>query len=253
MIRLDDLTISRGEHKALDGISLGFGHGGITAVIGPNGAGKSTLLHAIAGLLPVTSGSVTVDGLDMLKSRPRDRARALALLTQSEQVTARLTVEELVSFGRWPHHQDRPREEDRAMVAEAIAAFDLGTLAGRSLSTLSGGQRQRAFVAMAYAQDTPWMLLDEPLSALDPRHARDIMDRLHELSRPGKRSRSVLIVLHDLGIAARYADRIVALKDGRLVTSGPRLLAFTGRMLSDVFETPLAVDSVKGQPVVLPG
>lgn len=188
----------------------------------------------------------------MARARPSERAHQLALLAQNERVTARLTVQDLVGFGRWPHHKGRPREVDRRKIAEAIRIFDLDALAGRQLDALSGGQRQRAFVAMAYAQETPWLLLDEPLSALDPRHARDIMDRLHRLSRPGPQQRSVVIVLHDLGVAARYADRIVALKDGRLVTSGARVLALTGEMLSDLFGTGLQIARVNGRDVVVP-
>lgn len=252
MITLDRLTVEKGGSRILKDISLSFGRGGITALIGPNGAGKSTLLHAIAGLVAPTAGTVRVEGLDMPRARPSERARHIALLAQNERVTARLTVRDLVGFGRWPHHKGRPREADRNKIAEAIRIFDLDALADRQLEALSGGQRQRAFVAMAYAQETPWLLLDEPLSALDPRHARDIMDRLHRLSRPGPQQRSVVIVLHDLGVAARYADRIVALKDGRRVTSGPRVLALTGDMLSDLFGTGLQIERVKGRDLVVP-
>ncbi|SDX85884.1 ATP-binding cassette domain-containing protein [Citreimonas salinaria] len=252
MIRLDDVSVEKSGSRILSDVSLAFGQGGITALIGPNGAGKSTLLHTIAGLIAPARGRVEVEGVDITRARPPERAHRLALLAQNERVTARLTVRELVGFGRWPHHRGRPREVDRRMIAEALDTFDLTTLAERQLDALSGGQRQRAFVAMAWAQETPWLLLDEPLSALDPRHARDIMDRLHALTRPGAARRSVVIVLHDLGVAARYADRIVALKDGRLVVSGPRVLTMTGAMLSDLFETGLTIERVAGRDVVVP-
>ncbi|MCR8724677.1 ATP-binding cassette domain-containing protein [Frigidibacter sp. ROC022] len=252
MIQLDSVSVEKNGSPILTDVSLCFGQGGITALIGPNGAGKSTLLHTIAGLTSPVRGQVMVEGLDMVRARPEQRARHVALLAQNESVTARLTVRDLVEFGRWPHHRGRPREIDRVKVAEALGTFDLDGLADRRLDALSGGQRQRAFVAMAWAQETSWLLLDEPLSALDPRHARDIMDRLHALTRPGAGQRSVVIVLHDLSVAARYADRIVALKDGRLVTSGPRVLAMTGAMLSDLFGTRLAVERVAGRDVVLP-
>lgn len=252
MIRLTNLSVEKGGSPILNDISLAFGQGGITALIGPNGAGKSTLLHAIAGLVSSAQGTAVVEGLDMASARPPERARHVALLAQNEQVTARLTVRDLIGFGRWSHHHGRPRDADRAIVAEAIEIFDLETLAERRLDALSGGQRQRAFVAMAWAQEAPWLLLDEPLSALDPRHVRDIMDRLHILTRPGRAQRSVVIVLHDLGIAARYADRIVALKDGKLVASGPRAIAMRGGMLSELFETGLAIEQVHGRDVVVP-
>ncbi|WP_386679158.1 ATP-binding cassette domain-containing protein [Loktanella sp. R86503] len=252
MIHVKDLCVVKNGNTILKDVSLKFGEGGITALIGPNGAGKSTLLNAMAGLVQTAKGQVMVDGCDMTRARPPERARRVALLAQNEQVTARLSVRELVSFGRWTYHQGRPEAQDRQKIEAAIAAFDLGTLADRRLDSLSGGQRQRAFVAMSWAQETPWLLLDEPLSALDPRHVRDIMDRLHDLTRPGKDQRSVVIVLHDLAVAARYADRIVALKDGQLVTSGPRVLAMTGPMLSALFGTDLAIQKVAGKDVVVP-
>ena len=252
MIRITDARLVRGGHAALDGIDLAFGEGGITALIGPNGAGKSTLLHAMAGLLTPTSGSVEIAGMDVGRARPETRARIVALLPQSENVTARLSVGDLVGFGRWPHHRGRPGARDRTVMDEAIRTFDLAPLRDRVLDTLSGGQRQRAFVAMAWAQETPWMLLDEPLSALDPRHARDIMERLHALTRPGTGGRSVVIVLHDLAMAARYADRIVAMKDGRVVASGPKSLRLTSGLLSGLYDTPLSVETVAGGTTVVP-
>ena len=133
----------------------------------------------------------------------------------------------------------------------SIDSFDLAGLAHRRLETLSGGQRQRAFVAMAHAQSTPWMLLDEPLAALDPRYARDIMDRLTALSRPGREARSILVVLHDLAMAVRCADWVVSLKHGRLVQSAPRTEALTSRNLSDLFETEILVDELRGRPVAV--
>lgn len=252
MIRTEHLSLVRDGKTVLEDITFGCGKGGVTALIGPNGAGKSTLLHAMSGLLTPTGGRVTVEGLDMAQAQARDRARVVALLTQTERVTARLTVADLVTFGRWPHHRGRPGAEDRRLVAEALTLFNLDDLADRQIDTLSGGQRQRAFVAMCHAQQTPWMLLDEPLAALDPRHARDLMERLHALSRPGlgEQQRSVVIVLHDLNAAARYADRIVALRDGKLVATGPTWLTLTGAMLSDLFETQLSVAPHQGHRVV---
>ncbi|WP_373354136.1 ATP-binding cassette domain-containing protein [Pseudoroseicyclus sp. CXY001] len=252
MIETETLGVALGGRTILDGLNLRFGQGGITALVGPNGAGKSTLLHALAGLLRPARGRVTVEGLDMARAAPIDRAKAVALLTQSERVTARLTVADLVGFGRWPHHKGRPGAEDHRQVAEAMELFDLTALSGQLLDSLSGGQRQRAFTAMAYAQETPWMLLDEPLSALDPRYSRDLMERLQGLTRPGPGARSVIIVLHDLSAAARYADRVVALKGGRLVTSGPASLKLTGEMLSGLFGTGLAVETVRGRRLVAP-
>ena len=252
MIHIRGLGLDRDQCQILKDVSAEIPESGLTAVIGPNGAGKSTLLHCIAGLLPPNSGNVCVGDADMNILKPQDRAHLVALLTQSPAIVPRLTVAELVAFGRWPHHRGRPKQQDHDLVAEAIALFELTDLSERKLDTLSGGQRQRAFVAMAYAQATPWMLLDEPLAALDPRYARDIMERLHALSRPGPNARSVIIVMHDLAMAARYADWVVSLKDGRLVESGPRASTMTTRNLSDLFDTALSVEEINGRSVVVP-
>ncbi|MDB6183083.1 ATP-binding cassette domain-containing protein [Paracoccus fistulariae] len=252
MIRIDSLDLKRDGQPILQQVTAQIPAGGLTAVIGPNGAGKSTLLHCLAGLLAPDAGQVQVAGADITGMKPQERAHRVALLTQSPAIVPRLSVRDLVAFGRWPHHQGRPRARDHDLVDEALALFDLSALQDRKLDSLSGGQRQRAFVAMAYAQSTPWMLLDEPLAALDPRYARDIMERLHALSRPGPDARGVVIVLHDLGMAARYADWIVGLKDGRLIHSAPRHEAMTTANLSDLFDTGLSVQMLNEHPVVVP-
>ena len=259
MIDIDHLTLERDGRFILDDISLRLPHGGITAIIGPNGAGKSTLLHCLAGLLAPRSGRVRVQGRDIHHIPARERARLLALLTQSPGTVPRLSVRDLVAFGRWPHHRGRPGATDHALVAQALERFALTPLAERDVETLSGGQKQRAFVAMAYAQSTPWMLLDEPLSALDPKYTRDIMDRLHDLAPPRRglteapaASRSVLLVLHDLQIAWRYADWFVCLKDGKLLAHGPRDTTVTADLLSALYDTPLRLERVSDSSVILP-
>ncbi len=262
MIESDHLTLTRDGRAILDDISLQIPRGGITAIIGPNGAGKSTLLHCLAGLLTPAFGQVRVLGRDIHRIAARDRARLLALLTQSPGAMPRLSVRDLVGFGRWPHHRGRPGPEDHAIVAQAIERFDLGAMAARDVETLSGGQKQRAFVAMAYAQTTPWMLLDEPLSALDPKYTRDIMDRLRDLAPPPGRSpvepptveetRSVLLVLHDLQSAWRYADWFVCLKDGRVLSHGPRDTTITADLLSALYDTPLRLERAGDTSVILP-
>ncbi|WP_172294751.1 ATP-binding cassette domain-containing protein [Pseudoruegeria sp. HB172150] len=252
MIETKDLRVSIAQSELIHGISVTIPKGGITAVIGPNGAGKSTLLHTIAGLQSAASGTVTIDGTDIARARPQDRARLVAILTQNQPMLGRLTVEDLVSFGRWPHHRGRPRPEDTAIVAEALAEFALTDLSDRLLDTLSGGQRQRAFVAMAWAQSTPWLFLDEPLNALDPRHARDLMTRLRDLSAPGGDGRSVVVVLHDLNTAAGFADHVIALKFGHLFLAGPKAEVLTAENLSSLFDTPFQTTEVKGRQLVFP-
>ncbi|MCA0963843.1 ABC transporter ATP-binding protein [Salipiger bermudensis] len=249
MIEISSLSYHAGPTPILHEISTRIESGGITALIGPNGAGKSTLLHCISGLETPSVGSVRINGIDPFSVPHRQRARTVALLQQSPALVSRLRVRELVSFGRWPHHQGRPRREDEEAVDRALVAFALSDLAERTIDTLSGGQRQRAFIAMTYAQDTPWMLLDEPLNALDPRHARDLMARLHGLSRDG--TRSIVIVLHDINAAAGWADHIVAMKDGRIVAQDESAAVLTEDTLRDVFDTPFELLHHKGRPVVV--
>ena len=249
MIEVASLTLRAGGAEILRGIDLVLPEGGMTALIGPNGAGKSTLLHCIAGLVTPDAGRVRIGGLDPFAASGPERARTVALLQQSPLVVSRLTVRELVGFGRWPHHRSRATARDAEIVAQALSAFALDDLADRQIETLSGGQRQRAFIAMTWAQDTPWLLLDEPLNALDPRHARDLMARLHDLSRGT--ARSVVIVLHDINAAAGWADRIVALKDGRIVAHDTTAALLTPATLHGVFDTPFEVLRHDGRPVVV--
>lgn len=251
MIEISDLHLRRDGKQILAGIDARIPATGLTAVIGPNGAGKSSLLHCVAGLLAPSRGTIRVDGTDIGAARAAERARMVALLPQSTPSLPRLTVADLVAFGRWPHHRGRPGPQDAGIVAESIRLFDLLALSGRRLDTLSGGQRQRAFVAMAHAQTTPWVLLDEPLAALDPKYASDIMRRLHALSRPGPRSRAAVVVMHDIGMAARYADWVICLKDGRLTDSAPKAEVMTGDGLSRLFDTEILVERRNGHPVVI--
>lgn len=249
MIEVSGLTFIAGTDPILRGIDLTIPDGGITALIGPNGAGKSSLLHCLAGLITPSGGNVRIGPLDPFKASGTERARAVALLQQSPTVVSRLRVRELVAFGRWPHHNGRETPQDAEIVAKTLAAFSLEDLAERHLETLSGGQRQRAFIAMAWAQNTPWLLLDEPLNALDPKHARDLMARLHDLSR--SEGRSVVIVLHDINAAAGWADRVVAMKDGRIVTHDESAVVLKPDILAEVFETPFEVLMHRGRPVVV--
>lgn len=249
MIRVSGLTYRVGGAEILRGVDLTIPEGGITALIGPNGAGKSTLLHCLSGLLRPSGGSVALGDMDPVTAEPEARARRVALLRQSPTVVSRLSVAELVSFGRWPHHRGRVTDHDRRVVREALAAFALGDLADRRIETLSGGQRQRAFVAMTWAQETPWMFLDEPLNALDPRHARDLMARMHALSRGT--GRSIVIVLHDINAAAGWADRVVAMKDGCVMAEGAAPDVLTGPRLGAIFDTPFEILQHAGRPVVV--
>lgn len=235
MIQIEGLHLSIGDTPILQDVSAQIHRGGITALIGPNGAGKSTLLHCLAGLNAPDAGKVRIDDRDPFGVTELQRARIVALLQQSPGIVSRLSVADLVAFGRWPHHRGRPSPEDRSIVEEALDAFDLIPLRARPLESLSGGQRQRAFVAMTYAQDTPWILLDEPLNALDPKHARNLMARLEWLV--ASRGRSIVIVLHDINAAARWADYILAMKDGQVLQAGRPDTVLTPEHLRSLYDT----------------
>lgn len=243
MIEIDDVSHSLGGTTVLDRVTAHLPRGGITALIGPNGAGKSTLLHLAARLLAVKAGSIRIDGHDVSSTPTGTLALRLAILPQATGVPSRLSVRDLVAFGRWPHHHGRPGPGDEVATAEALDRFELLPLADRWLDELSGGQAQRAHVAMAYAQGTPWLLLDEPLAALDPRHARRLMERLHALSR-GPAGRSIVIVLHDVNHASAWADHVLALKNGRVHSQGAPEAVLTGPNLSDLYDTRVDVVAV---------
>lgn len=249
MIRVDNLSLLRGSTRVLDDISLSIAKGGMTALVGPNGAGKSTLLSLIARLRPLQSGTISIDGHPVDTTDSRALARIVAILRQDTTVTSRLRVRELVSFGRFPHSLGRLTDRDRAVVEQALCRFDLVDLADRFIETLSGGQRQRALVAMTFAQETDYLLLDEPLNNLDMYFARELMVELRSLA--DKAHKTIVIVLHDINHAAAHADRIIALKAGRIQADGPPGEIITPSVLRSVFGFEMRVEIVDGTPFVL--
>ena len=249
MIEIRGLSHREGRTPILQDISLTLPKGGVTAIIGPNGAGKSTLLSLMARLKPVQTGSIAFDGLDVAATPTERLALKLAILRQETVVGSRLTVRDLVGFGRFPHHRGRVRSEDRAAVEAALAEFDLLPIGDAFTEELSGGQRQRALVAMAFAQATDYLLLDEPLNNLDMYYARALMRGLRQLA--DRRGRTVVLVLHEINYAAAHADRIVMLKEGRLVANGPTEEVFESALLTGLFAMDLAVERWRERPVVL--
>ncbi|MFT3804428.1 MAG: ATP-binding cassette domain-containing protein [Burkholderiaceae bacterium] len=234
MITVRDLRKAYGARTVLSGIDVGFPAGRLSSLIGPNGAGKSTLLMLMARLLAPSGGDILLDGCDVTGIRTADYARLVATLRQSPGFNLRLTVEELVRYGRFPHSRGAIGADDRRVVDEAIAFLALEPLRGAYLDEISGGQRQMAFLAMAIAQQTRVLLLDEPLNNLDIKHAVQIMRALRRLC--DEQGRTVILVIHDINFAANYSDHIVALKDGALRFSGPADQVLTGDRLRDLYE-----------------
>jgi iron complex transport system ATP-binding protein len=250
VIQIEAVCKSYGSVRVVDDVSLTIPAGGITSLIGANGAGKSTLLSVVSRLLPADSGRVLVDGMDVASTPGPVLARRLAVLRQENSMAVRLTVRELVAFGRFPHSGGRLTAEDRRRVDEALDWFELGPLADRHLDQLSGGQRQRAYVAMVMCQGTDYVLLDEPLNNLDMRHAVQMMRMLRGMA--DELGRTVVLVVHDVNVASSYSDRIVAMREGRLVASGPTEELMTPELLRTVFDVEVDVHDLGGRRVAVP-
>lgn len=249
MIDVAGATKVYGELRVVDDVDLQLPRGGITSVIGPNGAGKSTLLSMMSRLLPMDGGTVTLEGHDVHRTPGDLLARRLATLRQDNHLTARLTVHDLVTFGRYPWSKGRPTVEDAAHVRRALEFLDLEPFAGRFLDELSGGQRQRAFVAMVLCQDTDYVLLDEPLNNLDLRHAAQMMRLLRRAA--DELGKTIVLVLHDINFAARWSDHVVAMRDGRVVHQGTPRQIIEPAVLRDVYGTEIAVHLLDGSPVAV--
>lgn len=248
------LTLAYGDRTIIEGLDLEIPPGGITAIIGANGCGKSTLLRAMARLLAPTSGRVVLDGRPLRGIPSREVARVLGLLPQSPIAPEGITVSDLVGRGRHPHQGLLAKwsERDYRVVAESLAATGTAELADRAVDELSGGQRQRVWIAMVLAQETDVLLLDEPTTFLDVAHQVEVLDLLTDLNRD--RGSTIVMVLHDMNLASRYADHVFALRDGRVVASGAPADVMSSELIRDVFDldSEVIVDPVSGTPLVLP-
>lgn len=250
MIKITDVSHRIAGKSILKDVSVEIPRHGITALIGPNGAGKSSLLSLIARLVPLQAGAVHVDDLQLGMCPDRELAQKLSILPQMPDQPPRLTVRELVSFGRYPYHQGCPTEGDDVQVDRALAVLDIRDLADRQMDTLSGGQRQRAQIAMIFAQDTDYVLLDEPLNNLDLAGTRTLLSVLRDMA--DTYGKTIVIVVHDINIAAQCSDRVVAMKGGRIIRSGPPKKVIDQDLIRDVFETDARLVEVDGVQMVLP-
>jgi len=239
VISLSDVRKDYSDEVAIGPVDLQIPAGGVTALVGPNGAGKSTLLTMIGRLLGLDSGTIEIGGFDVVSTPSKDLAKIVSILRQENHFITRLTVRQLVGFGRFPHSKGRLNREDERIISEAIDFLGLSELETRYLDELSGGQRQRAYVAMVLAQDTEYVLLDEPLNNLDMKHSVLMMKQLRRAA--DELGKTVVLVIHDVNFAAAYSDRIVALRDGMLVHEGTPEEIMTEEILSGVFDTPVQV------------
>ncbi|QUD83371.1 ABC transporter ATP-binding protein [Gordonia polyisoprenivorans] len=249
-----DLVVGYDDRIVIDGLDVDIPDAAITTIIGPNGCGKSTLLRCLARLLPARSGVVRLDGTDITKIKPKTVARTLGILPQNPVAPEGLTVEDLVSRGRHPYQKwyQQASAEDEAAVALALELTSTTDLADRTLDALSGGQRQRVWIALALAQGTDLLLLDEPTTYLDLAHSLEVLDLVHSLKT--EHGKTVVMVLHDLNLAVRYSDSLFVMNDGQLVRHGAPDEVITTELLDDAFglRAQVVTDPVFGGPMIVP-
>lgn len=247
-----ELTLAHGNRTIISGLETALPEGRVTAIVGPNGCGKSTLLNGLARIHKPRGGAVLLNGRDIHSLPAREVARRLALLPQETSAPEGLTVADLVRFGRHPHQSwlQQWSEADQQALEQALAAADMTDLADRPLESLSGGQRQRAWIAMTIAQETPVLLLDEPTSALDLGHQIEVFELIRSLTRQGK---TIAMVVHDLGAACRYADHLIAMRDGRILREGAPSDVVTTELIEELYGVTcdLLRDPATGSPVLV--
>ncbi|WP_419842034.1 ABC transporter ATP-binding protein [Candidatus Poriferisodalis sp.] len=253
-LRAEGLRVCYGGPDVLSGLTAVIPAGQITAVVGPNASGKTTLLRALARLLRPNEGAVYLNGADIARQPTRAVAVQLGLLPQSPRAPDGLSVEQLVRRGRYPHQRlfSPWSARDSEAVNEALELTGLGDVRQRGVDELSGGQRQRAWIAMALAQDTPLLLLDEPTTYLDIAHQVEMLDLLERLHRD--QGRTIVMVLHDLNHACRYASHLLALANGEIRAAGPPSQVVTAALIEQVFEVRVSVIAcpVSGAPLCIP-
>lgn len=236
-------------HKktVIEDVSVTIPKGKITSFIGPNGAGKSTLISMVSRLIAQDEGMILIDGKDIRKTKEKELAKKISILKQSNAMNVKLTVRELISFGRFPYTQGHLKKKDWEKVEEAISYMELDDIQHKYLDELSGGQRQRAFIAMVLAQDTEYILLDEPLNNLDMRHSVQIMKTLRRLT--DELGKTIVIVIHDINFASCYSDEIVALKDGKIVKQGPTCDVIDQCVLKDIYDMDIEIKEIEDQRI----
>ncbi len=242
MVEVKNVTKRYGNKNVVEQVSVTVPKGTITSFIGPNGAGKSTLLSMISRLTDSDEGEILIDGQAVSLTKSEKLARKISILKQTNDVNIRLTVKELVSFGRFPYSKGRLNSEDRKMVEQSMAYMGLEDMKDKHIDLLSGGQRQRAFIAMILAQDTEYILLDEPLNNLDMKHSVQIMKTLRNLV--DDLGKTILVVLHDINFASCYSDHIVGMKNGRLLKQGTADEMIDSQVLKDLYDMDIPIQQI---------
>ena len=248
-IEIRNITKSYGSKKVVDNVSVTIPTGKITSFIGPNGAGKSTVLSIMSRLLNADSGEIYLNGELLNRKKSSDIAKQLAILKQTNNINLRLTIEDLVSFGRFPYSKGNLTQTDRTFIDNAIAYMNLDDIRHQYIDNLSGGQRQRAYIAMTLAQDTDYILLDEPLNNLDMKHSVQIMQVLRKLAT--ELNKTVVIVIHDINFASCYSDYIVAMKNGKLVHQGEVNHIMQSPVLQDINDMTIPIQDIDDHKIAV--
>ncbi|SFE94181.1 iron ABC transporter ATP-binding protein [Alteribacillus iranensis] len=249
MVKVKNIFKKYGNKNVVEDVSVEIEKGKITTFIGPNGAGKSTLLSMVSRLIAKDSGEVLVENEEIGSASSQELAKKISILKQSNFLNIRLTVEDLVTFGRFPYSQGKLNDLDWKHVNEAISYMELDDLRDKFLDQLSGGQRQRAFIAMVIAQDTEYILLDEPLNNLDMKHSVQIMKVLRQLV--DDLGKTVIIVIHDINFASCYSDYIVAMKDGRVVREGSTEEIINREVLKEIYDMDMTIQHINQRKICM--
>ena len=247
MIEVKNISKKYGSKAVVNDVSFQIKRGKITSFIGPNGAGKSTILGMMSRLLKRDSGEVFIDGKELSQWKTNELAKVLAILKQSNHLSVRLTIRDLVAFGRFPHSQGNLTEVDQAKIDEALHYMQLEDIQDKFLEELSGGQRQRAFIGMVLAQDTDYILLDEPLNNLDMKHSVQIMKMLRRIT--DELGKTVIIVIHDINFASCYSDEIIALQNGEISVCGTVDEIMQASTLSELYDMDFEVKEINNKKI----
>ena len=247
MIEVKNISKKYGSKAVVNDVSFQIKRGKITSFIGPNGAGKSTVLGMMSRLLKRDSGEVFIDGKELSQWKTNELAKVLAILKQSNHLSVRLTIRDLVAFGRFPHSQGNITEVDQAKIDEALHYMQLEDIQDKFLEELSGGQRQRAFIGMVLAQDTDYILLDEPLNNLDMKHSVQIMKMLRRIT--DELGKTVIIVIHDINFASCYSDEIIALQNGEISVCGTVDEIMQASTLSELYDMDFEVKEINNKKI----
>ena len=246
-MQIKDVTKKYNGKPVVDAVNLEIPKGKVISFIGPNGAGKSTVMGIISRLIAKDSGLVSFDGTELEKWKSKELSKRLAILTQSNNIQMKLTVRELVAFGRFPYSGNRTTKEDEEIIEQAIAYMELEAFRDRFIDELSGGQRQRALIAMVIAQDTDYILLDEPTNNLDIYHANNMMKIVRRLC--DELEKTIILVLHEINYAAFYSDYICAFVDGKVAKFGTVKEVMTKETLSEIYKVDFEILEIEGKPL----